>query len=605
MKFPSLILAPLLVAFLPLTASAQAKGKKYALLIGINDYTHSKLSELRFPENDVNELAEILEKPAAGFASVRVLTGTIGKSNALARPTKANIEKALEDLLANKTKHDLVLIALIGHGVELSASDPDGKKPDRTFRYFCPSDAEFTNISYATGKAPKLIHLDGMFKQVGECPAGIKLTLLDACRNEIQDESGLRNFNSQAFTIPDGMAVLFSCKSGERAWESGKLGKGHGVFAHYFLEGLRGKAKDSTGQVRWSRLADYVVERVSEDVGRLLGRGGVQTPHEVKSIFGVSPVLFGKALAEADEMFIKGMDLALARGANRDLAEAARLFTAGMKEGHLLCQAALAWLHDDAEGVTHNRVEAERLSILASPGIRRAAEGGDAEAMVHLAKMYLSGRGFTKDVKQAARWFRTAADLGHPLAMNDLGELYQRGEGVEKNPKEAIKWFQKAVEKNQGHSMQALGRAYQFGIGVPRNEREAFLWFKKAAERNFASGQNYLGEAYLNGTGVKKDEQQAAQWFRKAADQGYPQAMMHLSLMYSRGQGVKQDLTEAARWARKGAERADAQCRYLLGKMYLAGEGVQQSRSEARKWLELAAKQGHADAKESLKKVDE
>jgi hypothetical protein len=81
---------------------------------------------------------------------------------------------------------------------------------------------------------------------------------------------------------PRGFAALFSCKSGERAFETGKLGKGHGVFFHYVVDGLKGKAKNNKGEVTWSSLADYVIDRVSDDVPTLIGGGARQTPEDIR-----------------------------------------------------------------------------------------------------------------------------------------------------------------------------------------------------------------------------------------------------------------------------------------------------------------------------------
>ena len=57
---------------------------------------------------------------------------------------------------------------------------------------------------------------------------------------------------------------MFSCKSGERAFETPKLGKGHGVFFYHVVEGLKGKAKNGRGDVTWARLTEYVVDAVSD-----------------------------------------------------------------------------------------------------------------------------------------------------------------------------------------------------------------------------------------------------------------------------------------------------------------------------------------------------
>src|SRR4051794_28118030 len=71
--------------------SQAVKGKKYALLVGVAAYNHSQLPDLKFTENDVEALAEVLRKPKGGFDSVRVLSTTRGKKNRADMPTKANI----------------------------------------------------------------------------------------------------------------------------------------------------------------------------------------------------------------------------------------------------------------------------------------------------------------------------------------------------------------------------------------------------------------------------------------------------------------------------------------------------------------------------------
>jgi uncharacterized caspase-like protein len=164
------------LALASLTSSAAAgpasKGKAYALLIGVNEYNHAGLPPLRYAENDIDGLDAILRKSGSGFASVRTLTAARGKKDSRLRPTTVNIRKALEDLLANKGRHDTVLVALAGHGVQLEVADPDDKGPSRTFSYFCPSDADFGRISYSTGRAPKLLLMPDLLRQLGACGGG-------------------------------------------------------------------------------------------------------------------------------------------------------------------------------------------------------------------------------------------------------------------------------------------------------------------------------------------------------------------------------------------------------------------------------------------------
>lgn len=65
-----------------------------------------------------------------------------------------------------------------------------------------------------------------------------------------------------------------------------------------------------------------------------------------------------------------------------------------------------------------------------------------------LAENYIFGKnGFTKDEKEALKWFRKAADGGHIRAMDMIGQFYEMGWfGLDKNKKEAQRWYQKAQD---------------------------------------------------------------------------------------------------------------------------------------------------------------
>jgi hypothetical protein len=84
------------------------KGKKYALLVGVRTYRHSDLEDLKYTENDVEELAKALK----GFAEVVVLTSTRGEKKPEAAPTATNIRKQLRRLLESVGKDDTVVVAL-------------------------------------------------------------------------------------------------------------------------------------------------------------------------------------------------------------------------------------------------------------------------------------------------------------------------------------------------------------------------------------------------------------------------------------------------------------------------------------------------------------
>jgi formylglycine-generating enzyme required for sulfatase activity len=270
------------VVLLDASQAQPVTGKRYALLVGVRTYDHKKLEDLKYTENDIEELALELK----GFTEVVVLTSTRGEKKAEAAPTAANIRAQLGRLLRRVTKHDTVVVGLAGHGLQLKVKD---RKVEEGF--FCPLDARPREDVTLAQQSETMIGFTELFKALDESGVGVKLLLIDACRND--PEAG-RSVNADAMPrAPKGMAALFSCRSGERAFETAKLGKGHGVFFHFVLEGLRGKAKNARGEVTWGTLSEYVVEKVSDEVPVLIGDGAKQTPEEIRKLEGKPPVLVG------------------------------------------------------------------------------------------------------------------------------------------------------------------------------------------------------------------------------------------------------------------------------------------------------------------------
>src|SRR5262249_2969599 len=136
-----------------------------------------------------------------------------------------------------------------------------------------------------------------------------KLLLVDACRNDPKESRSL-DVDSVP-RPPRGTAALFSCASGQRAYETDKLGKGHGGFFHYVLEGLKGKAANKRGQVTWSGLTAYVQEEVPEAVVKVIGEGAQQSPHLVSNLVN-TPVLV-KVGTGGPEAFTNSVGMKLVR----------------------------------------------------------------------------------------------------------------------------------------------------------------------------------------------------------------------------------------------------------------------------------------------------
>ena len=85
------------------------------------------------------------------------------------------------------------------------------------------------------------------------------------------------------------VGVLLACSPGERAYEHRSLQ--HGIFFHYLLEGLDGKARNDAGEITFGSLAEYVQRQVVAEVPKLVGFGAKQSLNLLANISGQSPTL--------------------------------------------------------------------------------------------------------------------------------------------------------------------------------------------------------------------------------------------------------------------------------------------------------------------------
>ncbi|MEU6843495.1 type VII secretion protein EccCb [Streptomyces sp. NPDC046716] len=131
-------------------------GRRIALLIATDGYDDPGLSRLRAPARGATDLQALLQDPAIGrYDHVRTL---------LNRP-KAEIEAAVEELLADRSPDDLVLLYLSCHGVRTEM--------DRL--YFATLGTRLARPG-TTAIPARFLH-----EHLDDCQAGTKVVLLDCC----------------------------------------------------------------------------------------------------------------------------------------------------------------------------------------------------------------------------------------------------------------------------------------------------------------------------------------------------------------------------------------------------------------------------------------
>ena len=248
------------------------RGRKYAILVAVDRYEKgSLLPGLPFPRRDVDALEKVFLDAGYEKENVVVMTRERGFEEVDLMPTAEHIRNQLELMLGGVKPGDSVIVALAGHGVMMlapPADDPNGAARQRSF--FCPMDA-----SLARKRLERFVGFDELYTALAGCKATVKLLMVDACRNELlaQPEGRPGGIAMPPPALPPAsVAALFSCSDKEVSWEDKDLDGGHGVFFHYVIQGLSGKADQERGnkdhKVELDELYSYVKDNVRSFVAR-------------------------------------------------------------------------------------------------------------------------------------------------------------------------------------------------------------------------------------------------------------------------------------------------------------------------------------------------
>lgn len=194
------------------------------MVIGVETYDTSTFANLDYAAEDADELGSALT--TLGFKTT-VMT-TESTSSRLRPMTPEKIADVIKAVAASCANGDTLLISFSGHGIQFSdeALLPTGVRET----YFCPADANLSRPS-------SLLKISSIVNFMTSSPATSKLLLVDACQENLLSADGkkksvkrieLGSVHETRNSIPGGMAVLFSCKSGQFSWEHDPIR--HSVF---------------------------------------------------------------------------------------------------------------------------------------------------------------------------------------------------------------------------------------------------------------------------------------------------------------------------------------------------------------------------------------
>ncbi len=256
----------------------EAKCVRRAVLVGINDY--ARFSDLRFAGADVELMRSRLVELGFAPENIVVLTTQAGREDSRFAPNKTNIELELKRILEESGPDDMIFVMFTGHGFQTESYG--GYAP---YVGFAPSDAapnRATVVDFAS-----TVSLSKLFADLEACEARFKWVLVDACRENLAEDSPLAGGSAASKSLarskalrkleaPPGVAILQSCADGEFSWERA----GHGIFTRTFVESLTelGDANED-GVVTFLEAAERTMTEVKRETSNRGEYDTTQTPY--------------------------------------------------------------------------------------------------------------------------------------------------------------------------------------------------------------------------------------------------------------------------------------------------------------------------------------
>lgn len=250
------------------------KSKRFAIVIGVDQYADTQITTLGGAVNDAKTLAGALVQ-YAGFPADQVVLLASDQPTER-QPTRGNILRRLSNLAAVLPKDGLLLLSFAGHGIERGGE-----------AFLLPSDAQVSNdVDLLEQTAINVKQVKDKIQKTG---VGQVLLILDACRNDPVGRANADNPLTPAYTRGfnfdvrnrevTAFATLYATAVGARAYEYKERKQGY--FTWELVEALKGKAANEKGEVTLASLVKYLQERVPKHVLLDLGPGKDQRPFAV------------------------------------------------------------------------------------------------------------------------------------------------------------------------------------------------------------------------------------------------------------------------------------------------------------------------------------
>lgn len=253
----------------------------YAIIGGVSDYKGNAI-DLRFAAKDAEAIYRAIEvggKNLFGVDRMKLKLLSTGKNLRAAEPLKENFRQAFEEFAREAKPNDILFVYLSGHGITL------GFQTD--IYYYLTEEASTTDKQILSKDRRLLLSSTISSEELTQWHKSIKalkqVLILDTCAaGAIGGEFNIlkkRTLSTDAKRALErmkdrvGFHVLMGSAADAVSYEASQYGQG--LLTYSLLQGIKGAALQTDGQIDISKLFNYAADTVPNLAKNV---GGIQRP---------------------------------------------------------------------------------------------------------------------------------------------------------------------------------------------------------------------------------------------------------------------------------------------------------------------------------------
>ncbi len=238
--------------------NSAVSAKRYAVVVGVNNYTESDAENLSFCVADAEAFYDAL-LTYCEYDPANVFLFSDGTHERAQKPSRSDILAAIATMSADATEEDSILFFFAGHGTR------DAKDSYLLTQEFRKEVVAETSIPMGT-----------INEHLRQSRARFVMRFFDACHAGRIGSRGTPigpDIQKHFLVEADGWATLSACREDELAHED--LNLAHGIFSYCLVKGLSGDAATAEQEVTFHSLTTYTIAKTIEITKE---RGLQQTP---------------------------------------------------------------------------------------------------------------------------------------------------------------------------------------------------------------------------------------------------------------------------------------------------------------------------------------